>query len=296
MLETPGKTLVTTMGGQAQVVTFALDWFLARDEPIGEVIVLHLSPDDPRVHKALDQLAAEFAGDYYAQAARPIYFRPMPVCDECGPLADIRDETAAEATWQAVYRLVADLKTQKRTLHVCIAGGRRIMGLMAMSAAMLHFGHQDRLWHLYTPDELRKRAFEGAVMHAGPEDGVRLIQVPIAPLGAYFPGLQALARPAATSDEVMRGHIQAMDEVERGHCQAIYDRLTPRPREVLRALAQGLTPQEVAESLNIALKTVDTHKTAILTECRNEWTLADAHKLDYHFLEHKFGPFFYGTA
>lgn len=44
MVEIPSKTLITTMGGQAQVVTFALDWLLAQGEPIGEVIVLHLSP------------------------------------------------------------------------------------------------------------------------------------------------------------------------------------------------------------------------------------------------------------
>jgi len=285
------------MGGQAQVVTFALDWFLAHDEPIGEVIVLHLSPDDPRVSKALQQLEAEFPGDYYAWGQCPVRFRPLPVCDAEGPLLDIRGEAAAEAVWQAVYGLVADLKRQGTTLHVCLAGGRRILGLMAMSAAMLHFDHQDRLWHLYTSDELRRRAFEGAVMHADPEDDVRLIQVPIAPLGAYFPGLQALVRPAVgASGQIIGERVQAMDEVERGHCHAVYERLTPRPRQVLRALAEGLAPQEVAEQLTISLKTVDAHKTTILAECRNEWMLDSDQRLNYHFLQDKFGLYFQDTA
>ncbi len=281
------------MGGQAQVVTFALDWFLAQGEPIGEVIVLHLSPDDPRVRKALEQLAAEFAGGQYAYAQRPMQFARVPISGGAGPVLDIRDEAAAEAAWQTVYRLIADLKSQGRTLHVCLAGGRRIMGLMAMSAAVLHFGHQDRLWHLYTADELRKRAFEGAVMHAGPGDDLRLIQVPIAPLGAYFPGLQALIRPTGLpSGEVMRQHVQAMDETERKRCQAVWERLTPRPRDVLRALAQGLTPQEAAEQLHINLKTIDAHKTVILNECRNEWAFESDQRLNYHFLQEKFGLFF----
>jgi CRISPR-associated protein Csx14 len=135
------KTLVTTMGGQAQVVTFALDWFLAQGEPVREVIVLHLSPEDTRVSGALAQLAAEFPNDHYAHTGQPLRFRHVPVCDGRGPLLDIRDEAAAEATWQTVYRLVADLKRDGHTLHLCIAGGRRIMGLMAASAAMMHFGH-----------------------------------------------------------------------------------------------------------------------------------------------------------
>lgn len=215
--------------------------------------------------------------------------RNVSICDERGALPDIRDEAAAEATWQAVYRLVADLKNQGRRLHVCIAGGRRIMGLMAMSAAMLHFGHQDRLWHLYTPDELRRRAFEGAVMHVGPEGGVRLIQVPMAPLGAYFPGLQALARPVLPAAPARPA--DGLDEVERARCLAVLGRLTPRQREVLGGLAGGLAPQEVAERLGISLKTVDTHKTAILGECRSEWALDEAQTFDYHFLRNRFGAF-----
>lgn len=35
------STLAVTMGGQAQVVTFALDWLPTQGEPMREVIVLH---------------------------------------------------------------------------------------------------------------------------------------------------------------------------------------------------------------------------------------------------------------
>ena len=294
------KTLVTTMGGQAQVVTFALDWLLAQGESIDQVIVLHLSPQDARVDMALSQLAAEFTQGRYARARHPVRWSAVPLGDRHGVLSDIRDEAAAEATWQTVYRLVAELKSQGRTLHLCIAGGRRIMGLMAMSAAMLHFDHQDRLWHLYTPDDLRKRAFEGAIMHVGPGDapgvpgGVRLIQVPIAPLGAYFPALRALAQPVTgeetTSQQALSLRTRLLEQMDREHCQAVLSRLTPRQRDVLRGLAQGTSPQDVADQLGIALKTLDSHKTAIFSHCRNEWALSETFKVDYHFLKDKFGP------
>jgi CRISPR-associated protein Csx14 len=61
------KILVVTMGGQAQVVTFALDWLLLQGESIREVIVLHLSPEDDRTRRALAQVAAEFDGGRYAR-------------------------------------------------------------------------------------------------------------------------------------------------------------------------------------------------------------------------------------
>jgi len=284
------KTLVTTMGGQAQVVTFALDWLLAQGEAIHEVIVLHLSPEDPRVQKALDQLAAEFPGDRYAYANRPMHFRKTPICDRNNPLCDIRDEAAAEATWQTVYQVIAELKGQGRALHVCLAGGRRVMGLMAMSGAMLHFDHRDKLWHLYTPDELRRRAFEGAVMHVHSSEGVRLIQVPLSPWGAYFPGLrQIMSAPAA---RVIQARTDWLESDERARCHRVIERLTDRQQAVLQLFAAGRTPQEVADVLCITLKTVDAHKTTILAECRNEWAAPPGGRLDYHFLRSKFGPFF----
>jgi DNA-binding NarL/FixJ family response regulator len=40
--------------------------------------------------------------------------------------------------------------------------------------------------------------------------------------------------------------------------------LTPREREVLRLIAQGLKNREIADSLSIAIKTVETHRTKIM--------------------------------
>jgi CRISPR-associated protein Csx14 len=300
------STLVVTMGGQAQVVTFALDWLLAQGESIREVVVLHLSPEDERTRRALDQVAAEFSDDRYRHASRNgqgeqrcrLRLAPMrrgsprPLDSAQEKLADIRDEADAEATWQTVYHLLSSLKTQGRSpgslrsLHLCIAGGRRMMGLLALSAAMLLCGHDDRVWHMYTPAEFLRQAQDGAIMHARPEDGVRLIQVPIVPWGAYFPALRDLTRPPA---QIIAAQTAHLDEAERARCRAVVARLTRRQMDVLRSFAAGLPPQEAAEALGISLKTVDSHKTAILGECRVAWSLPEEAWLDYHFLHDKFG-------
>jgi CRISPR-associated protein Csx14 len=280
------STLVVTLGGQAQVVTFALDALLARNEVVNQVIVLHLSAENPRVAKALAQLAREFANEQYAYARVPMRYRALPLGDARGVLRDIRTESDAEVVWQTVYALIADLKAQAQLLHLCIAGGRRIIGLMAMSAAVLLFDHQDRLWHLFTPDELRQRAFEGALMHVQPSHGVRLIQVPMSPWGAYFPGLRALV--GSPSARVITQPQTWLATDERAHVQHVLAQLSERQREVLREFARGLTPQQVAERLYISIKTVDSHKTVILDLCRNEWQIASGTRLDYHFLREKF--------
>jgi CRISPR-associated protein Csx14 len=284
----PG-TLVATMAGGPQIVTFALDELLERGEVIQEVIVIHLSPrDDPLVGQALVKLAAEFVDDCYGgQICRLRFF---PVRRGAERLEDITDEGAAEAVWSTVHELIAGLKAQGERLHVCIAGGRRLLALLTMSAAMLHFDHHDRLWHMYTPAAFLERARNGAIMHARPEDGVRLIQVPIVPWGAYFPALRVLAQ--ATPAQVISVQTRWLDQAERARCRAVVEQLTPRQREVLQALAAGCTLQEVAEQLCVTVKTVHAHKTVILDVCRNVWELPDDQRLSYYFLREKFGHYF----
>ncbi|RMF66947.1 MAG: hypothetical protein D6743_05675 [Calditrichaeota bacterium] len=165
-----------------------------------------------------------------------------------------------------------------------------MIGLLAFSAAMLIFDHYDRVWHMYTPRQFLARAREGAIRHARPEDGVRLIQVPLAPWGTYFPGLRALVQ--ATPEQTIAAQGRLIGYPDRARCREVVARLTARQVEVLRAFAGGLSPQEVAEALCISLKTVDSHKTAILGECRNVWNVPEGRWLDYHFLHDKFGWFF----
>ena len=287
--QAPGTTLVATVAGGPQVVTFVLDELLGRGEVIHEVIVVHLSPRaDPLTGQALARLMAEFPDDRYA--GRPCRLRFFPIREGARKLDDVREDAAVNVAWAAIYELIASLKAQGRHLHVCITGGRRMLALLAMSAAMLHFDHDDRLWHMYTPAEFLERASDGAIMHARPEDGVRLLQVPLVPWGAYLPALRALAQ--ASPMDVVAAQTRWLDSAERARCRAVVERLTPRQAEVLRAFAAGQGPQEVAEMLCVTVKTVHAHKTIILGECRNAWELPEGARLDYHFLREKFGRYF----
>lgn len=268
------------MGGQAQVVTFALDALLNRGEAVGQVQVSHFSIANPRIKRALTQLRAEFAGGTYRD--KPLDYRRVPVRFNERTLAYIRNGAEAEAVWRWARDLLTGLKQSGRRLHLCIAGGPRVLALTLTSAAMLHCDHRDRLWHLYTPKSFLAEARDGAILHAPPEAGVKLIPVPMAPWGSYFPALRQLTQPSAPGTQ--------LSPTDISNCDAVWARLTDRQQDVLIALAKGHLPQEAADTLGITLNTLDTHKTQILAECRLAWRLPEDERLTYHFLHDKFGP------
>ncbi len=269
------------MGGQAQVVTFVLDALLALDENLNSVVVLHLASAAPRVRRALAQLSQEFAGECYGE--RTLHFRHIALRMQGVPLPAIRNAAEAEAAWAMGRDLLVEIKRHTPRLHVCIAGGPRLLALTLTSAALLHCDHRDRLWHLYTPPEIIEAARDGAILHLPPDAGVALIPVPLIPWGAYFPALRGLTQPASSP-------IPWQDPVDPARCDAVWQRLTTRQRDVLDALASGMLPQEAAEHLCISLKTLDSHKTQILAECRIAWALPEDEHLTYHFLREKFTP------
>lgn len=284
----PATVLVATLGGQPQVVTFGLDALLAQGVTVDEVVVVHLA--GPRYRQAFRRLAEAFPGDRYA--GRPCHFRGVAVQAQGRPLDDVRTTAHGDAAWRTMHELIAALKASGVRLHLLLAGGRRLLALMAVSAALLHLEHGDKVWHLYTPDALQEAARHGALLHVGPADGVQLIEVPLAPLGAYFPGIRPLL--GAAPADVIAERTRWLDRAEQERCRAVLARLSPRQRDVLRAFAEGLTPGEVAGRLSVTVGTVDAHKTAILDECRNVWELPLGRRLDYHFLRDKFERHFAG--
>lgn len=65
----------------------------------------------------------------------------------------------------------------------------------------------------------------------------------------------------AVAKSLNAGRGQALD-AEQGLAQA----LTPRQTEVLRMVAEGLSSKEIALRLNVSIKTVDSHRTALMNQ------------------------------
>lgn len=278
--------MVATLGGQPQIITFALDFLLDQGEDVREVILLYLSADGSRVNHALNQLMAEFADDQYA--GRPCRLRPMPIRDGPQKLPDIQTEAQAQATLAMLQRLIESLKEERYLLHLVVSGGRRMMALLLMTVAQFHFDYRDKLWHIYTPDDFTDQARDGAIMHAHPEAGVRLIQVPLVPLGVHFPSLRQLTQTYADNPAVFEPVRLPVEE--RNRCQDVIADLSQRESEALQAFAEGLSIQDVADRMSISPETVNTYKKKILELTRNAWP--ERKIPNYFYLRELFGPYF----
>lgn len=279
--------LVATLGGQPQIVTFTLDLLLRAGFPISEVMVVHpRAVSQSRLHSSLLRLSAEFSGGAYPEAGHPIHFHSCALELDNMPIDDIVDDTHADGTLNTIHRLLGDLKRKGYRIHLSVTGGRRLMSLLAIPVALFNFDRHDRIWHLYTPDELREAVDEGKVMHLPPNAGPRLIQAPFIPLGAYA------YDPAQPFRVAQEERYSQMEHQERTRCAEVAERATAAQLKVLRAFARGLRPQQVANELCITLATVNTHKTALFAYCYNAWNISPEERLDYRFLATRFANYF----
>lgn len=65
----------------------------------------------------------------------------------------------------------------------------------------------------------------------------------------------------AVSKDVLNDYVQRLrDEAQPG------DQLTPRQREVLQLVAEGLSTKEIARRLDLSVKTVDTHRSQLMKQ------------------------------
>ena len=131
-------TLLATLGGQPQVVTFTLDLLLQRGFPITEVVLVHPEASHPRLQHSLHCLNAEFVGDRYQVNGRTIHLRSQVLRLDEEPLDDIVDEVSADGALNTIHKLIRSLKRQRRCIHLSITGGRRLMSSTRLGKWVWH--------------------------------------------------------------------------------------------------------------------------------------------------------------
>jgi CRISPR-associated protein Csx14 len=283
--------LLATLGGQPQVITFTLDLLLQRNIPISEVNIVHpAAKPDSSMGRSVERLVEEFPGDRYKVDGRIIHLRRHVLRYYGQPLDDIVDETCADGALNTMFELIRSLKQRQCIVHFSITGGRRLVSFLSISAAILSFDHADRIWHIYTPEAVQQRVRGGEYMHALPQDGIRLIEVPLARLSQTL--LSQLLDTHTSARELIYSQTELAEAEERARCKQVVDTATPRQREVLEAFARGLHPREVAKHLSIDMTTVSSHTSVLLRLSRNAWNINDNERHDYRFLQTKFAKYF----
>jgi CRISPR-associated protein Csx14 len=282
-------TLVVTLGGKPQLVTFLLDLLLSRGETIDQVVTVYIAHYS-RSQNAYEKIKSEFIDGRYNGHSCSLRGEPIQVGKST--LKDIRTPEEVETVRQHMHRLLAEFKSQNQRIQLGLSGGRRLISLIAFAAAMQYLTPVDHVWHLNVPYELDDRNRDGKIMHVPPNSNVFLVPVPFVPWVAYFPNLEHLLK--RSPQEIGETSMGWLSEEERDRCQRVWNSLTRRQQEVLAELATGQTRQEVAQILKIAVTTVDSHRDSILEKCCLVWEAQSGEEFDVRFLRQYFAPYLAG--
>lgn len=184
----PKSVLVTTVGGAPQVVTIVLDELIRREQLFEEVVIVHTSERNPQIAQALAALRHE--QNNYEARRPPVRFRFVAFRDENGEVPeDVLTLEDAQAVLNSLYHELMALKDRGYTVHLSIAGGRKIISAFGTCAAQYHFDEGDVCWHLISEEKL----LQSGRMHALPSEEVHLVPVPILRWKATPPVATALA-------------------------------------------------------------------------------------------------------
>jgi CRISPR-associated protein Csx14 len=241
------QTLIATLGSEPQVVTIVLDQLLARGYAIDQVVVVYTADDV--VLQAMARVASEFDGAVY----RRVTLRTAPIVDERGAVQDFRGDDDMRALLRTLYREVREQKRNRRAVHLCVSGGRKVMGVMAMVVAQLLFDANDRVWHLmsegWTPGSEKR-------MHARSQDQIWLVPVPVL-RWTDSAGLLAAFGELDDPEEAMRRQeeLARADDLRRAR-EFVEKKLTRAERDVVVLTCRGLDNAAIARRLHKSQATV----------------------------------------
>ena len=273
---------MATLGVEPQVVTITLDMLLAGGWTISETVVI--CTKTPRVQEALRVIEEEFR-----RAAYPgVQLRAVPVASAEGMAGDFCTDEEMHSLLRTLYVEIRRARQTGYVVHLCVSGGRKVMGIMGMVVAQLLFGPEDYVWHLVTegwqPGAARR-------LHLPPGQGVRLVPVPVlrwSEAGALMQTVAELNDPA----EVVAWHekISRAGQVKRQR-EFIERWLTRAEREVVRLACRGLDNAAIAGALFKREQTVANQLRGVYDKLR-EWLGYPEGNVDRHRLIAEFAPYF----
>ena len=162
--------MIATLGVEPQVITITVDILINRGKRIDEVTVLYT--DHPAILEALTVIEKEFKTKTY----QDISFQARAISGPNGPVVDFQTEEDLRALLRTLYSEIRQARQMKRPVHLSISGGRKVMGVVAMTVAQLLYGPDDHVWYLITEGW---RPGTGRQLHASHNEQVRLVEVPV---------------------------------------------------------------------------------------------------------------------
>lgn len=266
---TGGRTLICTIGTEAQVVTATLDLLARQRTKIDAVYILHTVSEDEMMRAALERLKAALP----SANGTPLAVRYAPILDPSGnPCRDLDSAAASEAFFRQIYRLIWRLKQSAVSIDLCPAGGRKTMAMYAMAAAQLLFDEDDRLWHLFSGGEF----LASKRLHPTPTDQAQLVRIPLIHWAQASPTLTALR---SIDDPYMAlarvEELRLREKVFRAEW-FVRSLLSSAERRVVEPLVcEGLSDLALAKRLYLSPRTVERHLRSAYDKASEYWQLPE---------------------
>lgn len=271
---TSRAVLVTTLGTEPSVIPIATQLLLDQGIILSTVELLHTIPTDAAIRSALASVQAAFG--QHPQWPK-LATTQLPVRDVIAPgeLSDFGN---------ALFACLKKWLRQGYQLHLLLAGGRKSMAMVGVTTAQLLFGPEDRIWYLYSADELR---LSGRYLLQG-RDEARLVQIPLPPpLAAPVYGH---ALDAETPDEARRLLAAQVSEQRR---RFVEEELTAAERAVARCVVEDVAKvADIAARLHKSPKTVTNQLTSIYAKLEAFFGLQADVGMKREFLRRELGGYF----
>jgi CRISPR-associated protein Csx14 len=254
------ELLIVTLGSEPQVITIALDSLLSSGHNIDRVAVVYTVA--PVVLDALKRVKAEFESGFYGD----ITLDTLSLHGQYGEIQDFRNNSDVQALLQLFYQKIRDAKKTGKVVHLCISGGRKVMGIMAMVAAQLLFSPQDRVWHLITEGW---RPGDDQIMHPADSQQRTMVEVPV----LRWEDASLLLNLVQIDDptEALRWQDGfARNKLMRRRKEFVERKLTRAERQVATLVCQGLDNTTIAAKLRKTERTVANQLTSVYNKL-NEW-------------------------
>lgn len=276
------EILIATLGIEPQVVTITLDRLLADGRPISAVTVVYT--ENPQVQQALATIRTEFAAQVYPG----VELRAVPVTSRHGPVGDFYTDEDLRGLLRTLYAEVRRARQAGYAVHLCVSGGRKVMGILAMVVAQLLFEPEDHVWHLITegwqPGSERR-------LHLPAEEKVWLVSVPVlrwSEAGTLMQAVTELEDPA----EIMAWYEKLSRAAQMNRRREFVRHwLTPAEREVVRLACCGLDNAAIAAQLCKQEQTVANQLGRVYEKLR-EWLGYPSGTVDRSVLIAEFAPYF----
>jgi CRISPR-associated protein Csx14 len=276
-------TMIATLGTEPQVVTIALDTLLDMGKQIKEVTVIYTG--NPAVLESLQILKNEFSNQ---QTYSQILFRCVPVAVKHKVVKDFQTEEELNSLLRVLYTEIRRVRQDKHPAHLCLSGGRKIMGLIGMSVAQLLFGPEDRAWYLITegwqPGGSRR-------LHASREDQIWLVPVPVLRWNEAGTLLQAVTELKDPQEVLVWYEKLTRKAEERRKGEFTRRWLTPAEGKVTHLACRGFDNAAIAARLGKQEQTVANQLHGVYEKLR-EWLGFPSYNVDRSVLIAQFAPYF----